>query len=137
MIVLHKVFHFCAAHRYWNPAWTPEQNEAAFGEDVFLHGHNYKLVISVSGELDEETGFVVDLGRLKRVVGEKVVKVLDHKQIELDVPWFHTRRPSTENLVRWIRDQLVAEELGCRLVRVRLHETESIYTDWLESPATN
>jgi len=53
MIVLHKVFHFCAAHRYWNPAWTPEANEAAFGEDIHLHGHNYKLIISVTGEVDD------------------------------------------------------------------------------------
>lgn len=129
MIILHKVFHFCAAHRYWNPAFSAEENQLRFGEDVRLHGHNYKLVVSVSGPVDEQTGFVADLGRLKRVVAERVIAELDHKQIEREVEWFRTRQPSTENLVEWIWQRLQEAELGCRLQRVRLHETESIYTD--------
>jgi len=133
MIVLHKVFHFCAAHRYWNPAFSEEENLAAFGEDVRLHGHNYRLTVSVTGDLDERTGFVADLGRLKAVVGERVVARLDHTRLDTDIDWFLTRRPSTENLLRWIALQLDEEALGCRLVRLRLHETETIYTDW--SPA--
>ncbi|MDP2361538.1 MAG: 6-carboxytetrahydropterin synthase [bacterium] len=129
MIILHKVFHFCAAHRYWNPVLSEEENVAAFGEDVRLHGHNYRLIVSLTGELDERTGFVADLGRIKTVVRERVIRVLDHARIDTDIDWFSTRQPSTENLLRWIRLQLVDEELGCRVVRLRLHETESIYTD--------
>jgi 6-pyruvoyltetrahydropterin/6-carboxytetrahydropterin synthase len=132
MIILHKVFHFCAAHRYWNPEMSAAENLATFGEDVRLHGHNYKLVISVTGPLDERTGFVADLGRLKQLVGERVIAELDHKQIETEVEWFRTRQPSTENLVRWIWERLQTPELGCQLVRVRLHETESIYTDYVD-----
>ncbi len=133
MIILHKVFHFCAAHRYWNPELSAEENQACFGKDVHVHGHNYKLVISVTGEVDERTGFVADLGRLKRMVREHVLDELDHKRIETEVDWFRTRQPSTENLVRWIWERLEGAELGCRLVRVRLHETESIYTDFVNS----
>ena len=132
MIILHKVFKFCAAHRYWNPALSDEENHRLFGEDVRLHGHNYTLVLSVTGELDERTGFVVDLGRLKEVVQREVIAALDHKQIEVEVEDFRHRQPSTENLVLWIRSRLTDERLGCRLLRVRLHETESIYTDWLD-----
>ena len=65
MIVLHKVFRFCAAHRYHNPAFSEEENLAAFGEDVRIHGHNYTLTVSVTGEVDPATGFLVDLGHLK------------------------------------------------------------------------
>ncbi len=129
MIVLHKVFHFCAAHRYWNEEMSEAENHAAFGEDVRLHGHNYTLVVSVSGEVDERTGFVVDLGLLKDQVRHLVIARLDHSHIERDIPWFHHRMPSTENLLRWMWGELQDADLGGRVVRLRLHETESIYTD--------
>jgi len=129
MIVLHKVFHFCAAHRYWNEDMSEAENHAAFGEDVRLHGHNYTLIVSVSGPVDERTGFVADLGQLKQAVRERVLLRLDHSHIERDIPWFHQRMPSTENLLRWIWLELKDATLGGRVVRLRLHETESIYTD--------
>jgi 6-pyruvoyltetrahydropterin/6-carboxytetrahydropterin synthase len=129
MIVLHKVFHFCAAHRYWNEALSEAENHAAFGEDVRLHGHNYTLIVSVTGNVDERTGFVVDLGRMKEQVRSLVIEKLDHSHIERDIPWFHHRMPSTENLLRWIWEELKNAELGGGVVRLRLHETESIYTD--------
>ena len=132
MIILHKVFKFCAAHRYWNDSMSEAENRAVFGEDVRLHGHNYTLVVSVTGELDPRTGFITNLGRLKEVVRREVLDQLDHKQIETEVEWFRSRQPSTENLVLWIQQRLAATGLGCRLLRVRLHETESIYTDWLD-----
>lgn len=130
MTVLHKIFRFCAAHRYFNPQMTTAENEAAFGEDLRLHGHNYELTVSVTGDVDPRTGFLVDLGRLKRVVEERVIEVLDHRHIDAEVEWFRTRQPSTENLVRFIWDGIEAGEPGCRLVRVRLKETDSIFTDY-------
>ena len=129
MTILHKVFHFCAAHRYYNPAFSDEQNLAAFGEDLKLHGHNYELTVSVTGEVNPDTGFLCDLGLLKQVVGEKVIARLDHAHIDAEIDEFRTQQPSTENLVRWIWQQLAAQELGCRLWRVRLRETPTIYTD--------
>jgi len=130
MTVLHKIFRFCAAHRYWNPELTPEENHAAFGEDVRLHGHNYELTVSVTGEVDPRTGFLVDLGRLKQVVQERVIETLDHRHIDADVEWFRRRQPSTENLVRFIWERIEAGRPGCRLVRVRLRETDTICTDY-------
>lgn len=129
MTVLHKIFRFCAAHRYFNPSMSAAENEAAFGEDLRLHGHNYELTVSVTGEVDPRTGFLVDLGRLKSVVRERVIDVLDHRHIDAEVEWFRERQPSTENLVRFIWEAIEAGDPGCRLVRVRLKETDSIYTD--------
>jgi 6-pyruvoyltetrahydropterin/6-carboxytetrahydropterin synthase len=129
MTVLHKIFRFCAAHRYYNPELSPDENEAAFGEDLRLHGHNYTLTVSVTGEIDPRTGFLVDLGRLKAVVQERVIAVLDHRHIDAEVEWFRHRQPSTENLVRFIWEQIAAGDPGCRLLRIRLQETDTIYTD--------
>lgn len=129
MIVLHKVFHFCAAHRYWNEELSAAENHAAFGEDVRLHGHNYTLIVSVSGPVDERTGFVVDLGELKQLVNQRIIQRLDHSHIEVDIPWFQRRMPSTENLLRWIWEELRQATFSGKVVRLRLHETESIYTD--------
>lgn len=135
MTILHKVFHFCAAHRYHNPAFSDEENLAAFGEDLQLHGHNYTLTVSVTGEVNPDTGFLVDLGRLKDLVGERVIAKLDHKRIDTDVPDFRSMQPSTENMVRWIWDELKAADPGCRLWRIRLEETPTIYTDYYGSSA--
>ena len=130
MIVLNKIFHFCAAHRYFNPTFSDAQNEAAFGEDLRLHGHNYELTISVTGEVDPDTGFLVDLGHLKQVVSEYVLTQVDHSQIEIDIPWFKDKQPSTENMVVWIWDQIATHLTSGTLRRVRLQETPTIYTDY-------
>ncbi len=130
MTVLHKVFRFCAAHRYHNPRMTEEENQAVFGEDTRLHGHNYRLTVSVTGPVDPATGFLADLGRLKRIVEERVLRQVDHRRIDTEITWFDDRRPSTENLARWIWEQVEPELRDCRLWRIRLQETDSIYTDY-------
>ena len=130
MITLHKTFAFCAAHRYWNPQLTNEENHAAFGPDVRVHGHNYTLTVSLTGEVDPKTGFLVDLGHLKEIVNEHVVDVLDHSMIDSDIDWFADRQPSTENLVVWIWQQIEPRLKSGKLVRIRLQETPTIYTDY-------
>ena len=130
MIILNKVFHFCAAHRYGNPDMSDGENLAAFGEDLRLHGHNYELTISVTGEVNPATGFLADLGHLKEVVKSKVISKVDHSQIEEDIPWFEGKQPSTENMVVWIWEQIADELQDCRLHRIRLQETPTIYTDY-------
>jgi 6-pyruvoyltetrahydropterin/6-carboxytetrahydropterin synthase len=125
-----KVFHFCAAHQYGHADWTWEKNWELFGPDARLHGHNYILEVTVTGPIDPVTGFVVDLGRLKTIVQEKVINVLDHSQVEKDIPWFHGKQPSSENLVVFIWEQLEPELQGVKLHRIRLRETPTIYTDY-------
>lgn len=104
---------------------------ATFGEDHRLHGHNYRLEVSLSGEVDPETGFLADLGLIKALVEEQVIDQLDHSHIEADIPWFKDHQPSSENLVRFIWDQIqprMPEDVN--LVRVRLFETPSIYVEF-------
>jgi 6-pyruvoyltetrahydropterin/6-carboxytetrahydropterin synthase len=128
--IITKVFHFCAAHQYGHKDWEADKNRKVFGLDAQVHGHNYELEVMVTGEVDKDTGFVIDLEKLKRIVDEHVINVLDHSQIEKDIPWFRDRQPSSENLVIYIWTQLEEHLLPVRLVRVRLRETPTIFTDY-------
>ena len=136
MHIVHKLFHFSAAHRYWNDQWSEEENWDAFGHDVRVHGHNYILTVSLAGSVDPGTGFSADLHQLKHLVKEHVIQRLDHTWIDRDLQWFATRRPSTENLAVWIWEQLAERIQGARLYRIRLQETESIFTDYFGPAGT-
>ncbi|MFQ6612428.1 MAG: 6-pyruvoyl tetrahydropterin synthase family protein [Fidelibacterota bacterium] len=127
---LTKVFYFSAAHQYGHEDWTTERNRAVFGPDAKVHGHNYILEVTVTGPVDEDTGFIVDLGHLKEVVQEHLIAVLDHSQIEKEIPWFKNRQPSSENMVRFIWETLTSRLEGVKLHRIRLKETPTIYTDY-------
>ncbi len=127
---LTKVFTFCAAHQYGHDDWTRERNQETFGADARVHGHNYTLEVTVTGPVNPDTGFIVDLGSLKQVVETRVVQLLDHSQIERDVPWFKGKQPSSENLVQFIWEQVAPYLEKVELVRIRLRETPTIYTDY-------
>ena len=106
MPFLTKKFTFCAAHQYGHADWSSGKNQEVFGDDARLHGHNYDLEVTVTGSINEETGFLVDLGELKIIVQEKVLNLIDHSTIEKDIPWFKGRQPSTELMVIWIWEQI-------------------------------
>ncbi len=93
--------HFSAAHRLHDPNLSEEENRATFGlcNNPNYHGHNYELDVSVEGPVDPATGYVVDLGQVKRIVEDRVLSRLDHKNLNLDVPEFETLNPTTENIV--------------------------------------
>ena len=118
--------HFNAAHRLHNPARPDAWNREAFGKcnSPNWHGHNYELDVTVAGEPDPETGFVVDLARLKAVIAERVVDALDHRNLNLDVPFLEGKMTSTETLAVAIWERL-AEHIpgGGRLHEVVLRET--------------
>ena len=96
-----------------------------------MHGHNYDLEVTVTGPINEETGFVADLGLLKKLVKEKVINIIDHSTIEKDIPWFANRQPSTELMVIWIWEQIEpALTNDIKLTRIRLRETPTICTDY-------
>ena len=122
-------FSFAAGHRYWVAAWSAAENERVFGRLTVPHGHNYTLEVTVQGSIDEATGMVIDLGELKRVVGETVVERFDHADLNAD-PLFRGRVPTTENLAVTIW-QLLEPKLGAdRLRRVRLWEDPTLYVDY-------
>ena len=96
-----RVLHFSAAHRLARPDWSDEQNRRAFGEcaNPNWHGHNYELEVTGAGPVDESTGYVMDLKDLKELANRHVVADLDHRNLNLDVPWLEGVVPSTENVV--------------------------------------
>ena len=118
--------HFCSAHRLHNEAWSDERNREVFGDcsNPNWHGHNYVLDVTVEGPVDPDTGFVMDLRALKEAMGARVVDEVDHRNLNLEVPWPDGVRPSTENFAIAIWDRLAAGlPDGVRLHRVRLQET--------------
>ena len=126
-----KQFKFCAAHKYWNDKWTEEKNLEIFEEDVRLHGHNYALDITIKGITDPESGFIVNISELKEIVDRKIIKHLDHSEIQNDVEWFADKQPSTENLVIFIWNQLCGNIPGAgSLHKIKLRETPTIYTEY-------
>ena len=127
---LTKVFYFNAAHQYGHSDWTDEKNWEVFGPDSKIHGHNYTLEVMVTGDIVEDTGFLVDLGHLKKIVKKNVIDILDHSLFNVEVEWFKDRQPSSENLVIFIWNQIQSELKRAKLHRIRLHETPTIFTDY-------
>jgi len=131
MINLTKQYKFCAAHQYWNKSWTEKKNDEVFGEDVKVHGHNYILSITVKGNINKGSGFIVDLQKLNKIVNKEVISIFDHSQIEKDIPWFKNKQPSTENMVVFIWNQLVDKiPSNANLYCVKLQETPTIFSEY-------
>jgi 6-pyruvoyltetrahydropterin/6-carboxytetrahydropterin synthase len=124
--------HFNAAHRLWNPAFSYEENERVFGvcNNPNFHGHNYNLDVSVEGEIDAQTGYVLDIARLKDIVTERLLRHLDHKNLNLDVPWFKDLNPTAENIAVVAWRVLEPALQPVRLAHIRLWETERNYVDY-------
>ncbi|HWB25831.1 MAG TPA: 6-carboxytetrahydropterin synthase [Chitinophagaceae bacterium] len=135
--MLHKVAvyrkeHFNAAHRLHNDAWSEEENYRVFGlcNNPNYHGHNYELVVKVTGEPDRETGFVIDLKALSDIINREVLVKFDHKNLNLDVPAFKTLNPTAENIAIVIYE-LLRPHIDSRLdVQVRLYETERNFVEY-------
>ena len=131
MPYLTKQFKFCAAHKYWNEKWDDDKNYKVFGDDVKVHGHNYVLDVTITGEIDPDSGFIVDIQDIKTIVSENVIKVLDHSQIEKDIKWFKGKQPSTENLVIFIWEQIFSKiKKPAKLYKIKLRETPTIFTEY-------
>ncbi len=124
--------HFNAAHRLFNPAWSDDKNFSVFGKcsNPNYHGHNYDLVIKVTGIPDPETGYLIDLKKLSDLVKENVLRRFDHRNLNLDVPEFKSLNPSAENIAVVIYN-ILREKLEPTLdLQVRLYETERNYVEY-------
>lgn len=133
MILLTRKAEFSASHYYWNDAWTPEENQRAFGKcsNRNGHGHNYTLEVTLAGEVDPLTGFVIDLKQLKDVLEREVVSVYDHRHLNLEVPEFKTAMPTTENIAVAVWRRLEGKIPGnARLHRVRVYEMPDLFADF-------
>ncbi|HLV41775.1 MAG TPA: 6-carboxytetrahydropterin synthase [Brumimicrobium sp.] len=126
--------HFNAAHKLWRKEWSDEKNEAVFGKcsNKNWHGHNFNIFVTVKGVPSADTGFVINLKDLSVIMKEFVVEALDHKNLNLDVPFMDGVLPSTENLVIKIWEQIEEPILkaGGVLSKIRLEETENNYVEY-------
>lgn len=127
-----RIVRFNAAHRVFNPAWDDARNAATFGKcsNPNWHGHNYVLEVTVDGEVDPATGFVVNLADVKRVAEREIVDVIDHRNLNLDVPFMAGTIPTTENLVLACWRILAPAVAPARLARLKLWETENQYVEY-------
>ena len=124
-ITVYRKAHFNAAHRLYKEGWDDAKNFSVFGKcsNPNYHGHNYELEVGVAGEVDQETGFLIDLKILKDIIKEEIEDPFDHKNLNLEVPEFKTLNPTVENIAMVIWNKL-NESLGDRYsVTVKLFET--------------
>ena len=131
-VTVTRLLRFNAAHRVHNPALSDEENIRLFGKcnNPNWHGHNYTLDVSVSGEVDERTGYVLDLGVLKKIVEERAVNLIDHRNFNLDVPFMRGVIPTSENIVVAIWRELEPAIRPGKLVRLVMWETPNNYVEY-------
>ena len=118
--------HFNAAHRLFRKEWSDEKNREVFGlcSNPLYHGHNYQLEVKVTGELDPETGYVIDLKILKDIIKEEVLDKFDHKNLNKDTEEFKELNPTAENIA-WVIHDKISSRLGKQYkVKLKLFETE-------------
>lgn len=137
MVYISKQVHFCAAHRLYNPQWDREKNEEVFGPcaNENWHGHNFDLLVTVKGEPDPDTGFVLNFKDLKKIIDECILEKVDHMNLNLDVSFMKGTIPSCENLVRAFWDILFPEIAAVSSGRAKLHalklyETPTSYAEY-------
>lgn len=118
--------HFNAAHRLLNPSWSEEKNKAVFGKcyNPNYHGHNYDIEVKVVGEIDPETGYVIDMKLLSDLIQEKILDKFDHKNLNLDVPEFQQLNPTAENICVVIYELLRPFISADKELYIKLFETE-------------
>jgi 6-pyruvoyltetrahydropterin/6-carboxytetrahydropterin synthase len=131
MIQLTRRADFSASHYYHIPEWSTEENARVFGKCANLngHGHNYTVEVTVTGEVDPVTGFVVDLKELKDILEREVIQPMDHRHLNIEVPEFSTLMPTTENLAVVVWKRLDGKIPGAKLHRVRIYEAEDLFAD--------
>ena len=134
MVFLTRIEHFNAAHKLYNPGWSKEKNIEEFGKcaNENWHGHNYELHVTVKGEVNVDTGFVINAQILGRMVKQYVIEELDHKNLNLDVDFMKDKLCSAENLAIAVWQQLkIHLPEGVNLHSVKLYETPKIFVEYL------
>lgn len=134
MVYLTRLEHFNAAHKLYNPHWSKEKNEEVFGvcANDNWHGHNFDLHVTIKGNPNADTGFLMDAKKLSHLINEFVLEQLDHKNLNLDVPFLKDMMCTTENLAMVIWQQLVPHlPPDVQLHSIKLYETPRIYVEYL------
>lgn len=123
---------FNAAHRLFNPQWTDEQNLEVFGKCSYpnYHGHNYEVVVKVIGQVQEDTGYVIDLKYLSQIIKKEVVERFDHRNLNLDTAEFASLNPTAENIAITIYNILRPLIPSDKYLQIRLYETEKNFVEY-------
>ncbi|MCT4622821.1 MAG: 6-carboxytetrahydropterin synthase [Schleiferiaceae bacterium] len=129
MVYIKRTERFCAAHKLWNKNWSAEKNHEIFGKcaNENFHGHNYVLEVTIKGDVDPETGFVMNFTELKRILKERIIKVVDHKNLNLDIDFLQDKFTSAEVMAMefWKRIEKDIKAAGAELHCITLQETEN------------
>ena len=131
-VTVHRKAHFNAAHRLFREDWSDQKNEEVYGKcnNPNFHGHNYDLIVSVTGEVDAETGYVIDMKRLKNIIKIEVEDSFDHKNLNLDVPEFKVLIPTAENISVVIWNKIRKHIPEDKSLEVTLYETARNYVTY-------
>jgi 6-pyruvoyltetrahydropterin/6-carboxytetrahydropterin synthase len=131
-VTVHRKEHFNATHRLHNPNWDDETNERIFGKcnNPEFHGHNYDLIVSVTGEVDRESGYVVDMKILKELIRKYVIERYDHKNLYTDVEDFSDLNPTAENIAIVIWNLLREKIDKDHQLKIKLYETERNFVEY-------
>lgn len=136
MLYVSRKEHFNAAHKLYNPAWSKEKNTEVFGPcaNENWHGHNFELIVTIKGQPDPQTGFVVDLKKLSTLIRTEVIEKLDHKNLNLDVDFMSGKLPSCENLIveiwKILEPRISSLTAYGKLHCIRLYETPRNYVEY-------
>jgi 6-pyruvoyltetrahydropterin/6-carboxytetrahydropterin synthase len=133
MVYLTRLEHFSAAHKLYNPAWSRERNDEVFGPcaNENWHGHNYDLFVTIKGEPDGDTGFLIDVKKLSVIIKKEVIEKVDHKNLNIDVDFMEGKMCSSENLAVAIWEQLEPHlPANVQLHSIKLYETPRIYVEY-------
>ena len=124
--------HFNAAHKLYRPDWSDEKNNKVFGKcsNKNFHGHNYELIVSLTGKVDPETGYVYDMGKLKNIIKSEIEYYLDHKNLNLDIKEFSNLNPSAENNAVLIYDRLIKYFDKDFKLKITLYETPRNFVEY-------
>ena len=124
--------HFNAAHKLFRPDWDDSKNKEVFGKcaNENYHGHNYELIVSLTGEINQETGYVYDLGKLKNIIKVEVEEYLDHKNLNLDIDDFKSSNPSAENIAVLIYNRLIPHFDDNYKLKITLYETPRNFVEY-------
>ena len=136
MVYVCRKEHFNAAHKLYNPKWSKEKNEEVFGPcaNENWHGHNFELIVTVKGKVDKDTGFVIDLKKLSAIIKDEIIEKVDHRNLNLDVPFMEDKLPSCENLIIefWniLAPQVQEIAPNAALYSLKLYETPKNFVEY-------
>ncbi|HIA36447.1 MAG TPA: 6-carboxytetrahydropterin synthase [Flavobacteriales bacterium] len=134
MIYITRKEHFCASHKLYVQEWSEEKNREIFGKcsNPNGHGHNYSIYVTVKGEVDSKTGFLINLKIISKLIQDYILEKIDHKDFNLDVEFMKGIIPTTENITReiWRKLEGPINELSCQLHCIKLQETEKNYAEY-------